>query len=163
MTTAHIHSYTYESYVAKLAKLGPGISKLERKELERKDSSNAIEIISRLPVKHARRDAVRLSPYERADLCPDQHLYEGPEAAEALEAVPDMKKELDAQLEGLRTMPERICDQETSTKWDIVLLKAEAAKMTLGIPGETVCFACDLDNKTTQVYVVVSHFQDRNE
>ena len=94
------HSYTtYESYVAKL---GLGITKLERKELERKDSSNAIEIISRLPVKHARRDAVRLSPYERADLCPDQHLYEGPEAAEALEAVSDVKKELDAQLEGLR-------------------------------------------------------------
>ena len=102
-----------------------------------------------------------LSLSDRANLCPDQFLVEsgGAEAASsstskaaaALEAVPDLKAELDRQLEGLRTMPDRITDQEASSKWDIVLLKAEATKMSFGIPGENKCFACDLDTKNTQV------------
>ena len=95
-----------------------------------------------------------LSQFERASLCSDQYLYESEASSKALEAVAELREELDDHLEGLRTMPERICDQDASTKWDVVLLRAEATKMSFGIPGENKCFACDLDNKNTQVHSV---------
>ena len=64
-----------------------------------------------------------LTLLERVNLCPDQYLHQTPDTAKLPEAVREVAVELEQQLTGLRGMPDRITDQQTSLTWDLAVLR----------------------------------------
>ena len=64
-----------------------------------------------------------LTLLERVNLCPDQYLHQTSDTAKLPEAVREVAEELEQQLTGLRGMPDRITDQQTSLTWDLAVLR----------------------------------------